>query len=132
VTAQVVVDASVLVDALTSGGPTGDRARAALRGARWAAPEHVRVEVFHAVRGRWLAGKLDRSAAETAVHRLARLAVETVPSEVLLDRMWELRDNLSGYDAAYVAAAEHLGVELVTADRWLNAAPGLRCGVVLV
>lgn len=72
------------------------------------------------------------AAAETAVHRLARLAVEMVPSEMLVDRMWELRENLSGYDAAYVAAAEHLGVELVTADRRPNAAPGLRRGVVLV
>lgn len=45
--------------------------------------------------------------------------------------MWELRANLSGYDAAYVAAAEHLGVALLTADHRLAAAPDLRCPVTL-
>ena len=49
----------------------------------------------------------------------------------MLDRMWQLRDNLTGYDAAYVAAAELLGVTLVTGDRRLAAAPGLRCPVVV-
>lgn len=63
---------------------------------------------------------------------LSAEAAVAVPSEMLVDRLWELRENLSGYDAAYVAAAEHLGVELVTADRRPNAAPGLRSGVVLV
>lgn len=47
----------------------------------------------------------------------------------LLGRMWERRDNMSGYDAASVAAAEHLGVPLVTSDKRLASAPGLRCEV---
>ena len=52
-----------------------------------------------------------------------------MPTRLLLERMWELRDNLSGYDAAYVAAAEHLEAPLVTTDKRLAAAPGLRCEV---
>jgi len=52
-----------------------------------------------------------------------------MPTALLLGRMWELRDNLFGYDTAYVAAAEHLGVPLVTSDKRLAAAPGIRCEV---
>jgi predicted nucleic acid-binding protein len=126
---RIVVDASVLVDALSSSGEIGERARHAVRGVRWAAPEHLRVEVFHGIRGRLLGNKLDPEAALRAVGRLSRTDVGTVRTAQLLDRMWELRANLSGYDAAYVAAAEHLGVRLVTADQRLAAAPGLRCAV---
>jgi predicted nucleic acid-binding protein len=55
--------------------------------------------------------------------------VEVVPTLLLLDRMWELRHNFSGYDAGYVAAAEYVGVPLVTSDRRLAAAPSLQCEV---
>jgi len=48
---------------------------------------------------------------------------------VLLDRVWELRANLTTYDAAYVAAAEALGVALLTGDQRLAAAPGRRCAI---
>jgi len=131
-TERVVVDASALVDALTSSGPVGTSARAALRWRRWAAPEHLRVETFHALRGRALGGKLQPDAALRAVRRLERAALEVVPTALLLDRMWELRSNLTGYDAANVAAAEHLDVALVTGDAALATAPGLRCHVRLV
>lgn len=131
VTRHVVVDASALLDALSASGLAGDRARVALRGARWSAPEHLRVEVFHGIRGRWLGGKLALPAAEAAWKRLTRVTVQTVPSALLLARMWELRDNVSGYDAAYVAAAERLGAPLVTADRRLTVASGIRCDFVL-
>lgn len=56
-------------------------------------------------------------------------ALSSLTTAPLLDRMWELRANLSGYDAAYVAAAEHLGVCLVTTDRRLAAVPGPRCPI---
>lgn len=128
---RIVVDASVLVDALSSSGDTGARARRSLRGVRWAAPEQLRVEVFHGIRGRMLGDKIDEQAAHRAVVRLARATIATVATAHLLDRMWELRANLSGYDAAYVAAAEHLDVCLVTADRRLAAAPGVRCAISL-
>jgi predicted nucleic acid-binding protein len=48
----------------------------------------------------------------------------------LLDRVWELRDNLSAYDASYVALAEALNCNLVTADRRLSRAPMIRCAVL--
>jgi predicted nucleic acid-binding protein len=128
---QVIVDASVLIDALTASGAVGDRARAALRGVRWAAPEHLRVEVLHGIRGRALGQRIDPAAARRAVDRLAAVAIATVSTGPLLARMWELRGSLSGYDAAYVAAAEHLGVTLVTGDRRLAAAPDPRCPITV-
>jgi predicted nucleic acid-binding protein len=127
----VVVDASILADALCGSGPTADAARRAIRGMRWAAPEHLRVETFSVIRGRTLGGKLSRQAGERAVHRLGQVVVRTLSCSPLLDRMWQLRDNLSGYDAAYVAVAEVLGVPLLTGDRRVAAAPGLRCQVVV-
>jgi len=126
---MVVVDASTLLDALTSDEQVGDRARETLLGHRLAAPEHLRIEAFHAIRGRSLGQKITESAAVEAVHDLAIAELETVPTALLLERMWELRANVTGYDAAYVAAAEHLGVPLVTSDKRLAAAPGLRCEV---
>jgi len=127
--ATLVVDASVLVDALA--GPTahGEAARAILRGARLAGPEHLRVEVFHALRGLVRRGQLEPDVGRRAVERLGRLPLSTVPTADLLERMWDLRDNLTGYDAGYVAAAEHLDVDLITRDRALHAAPGVTCTV---
>jgi len=124
-----VVDASALVDALTLPGDHGESVRAALHGHRLAAPEQLIVETFHAIRGRVLGGKLSKTLAEDALIDLGETDVELVPTRLLLARMWELRDNLSGYDAAYVAAAEHLRVPLVTSDKRLAAAPGVRCQV---
>jgi predicted nucleic acid-binding protein len=123
---SVVVDASVLIDALTTEDHVGDQAREALRGHRLAAPEHLRIEVLHAIRGRLLGGKITDDAAAGAVHDLAVIGLELVPTALLLERIWALRDNLSGFDAAYVAAAEHLGVPLVTSDKRLAAASGVR------
>jgi predicted nucleic acid-binding protein len=110
-------------------GIVGDNARATLDQHRLAAPEQLIVEAFHGIRGRCLGGKLDTEWARHAVRRLHELVVELMPTRLLLERMWELRDNLSGYDAAYVAAAEHLEAPLVTTDKRLAAAPGLRCEV---
>jgi predicted nucleic acid-binding protein len=57
------------------------------------------------------------------------LAIEQWPAEILAPRVWELRGNLSSYDAGYVALAEYTAATLVTLDRRLARAPGLRCTV---
>ncbi len=54
------------------------------------------------------------------------------PTISLLERIWQLRDNLSAYDASYVALAEALGCSLLTADRRLSMAPGIECAVTVV
>jgi predicted nucleic acid-binding protein len=93
------------------------------------APEHLRIETFHVIRSRLLSHKLSSETAKEAVRDLANLPLDVLPSAILLRRMWELRNDLSGYDAVYVAAAEHLGAPLVTFDKRLAGAPGLRCEV---
>jgi predicted nucleic acid-binding protein len=128
----IVVDASVLVDAFTDDGPAGERSRAELaRDEHWLAPEHFYVEVLSALRGLHLGGKLGARRAGDALDAVAASNVELVHAKPLLHRMWELRDNLSGYDAAYVATAESLRCPLLTADARLARASGLPCEVRL-
>ncbi len=129
---MIVVDASVLTNALTDDGPVGTRARTELaRDAHWAAPEHLVVEVFAAVRGRWLGQKISQKRAEDALSAVATTTVDLIPAASLLTRMWELRSSVSGYDAANVAVAETFGCALVTADTRLARVPDLRCEVLL-
>jgi predicted nucleic acid-binding protein len=128
----IVVDASVLTNAFTDDGPVGAAARAELaRDAHWAGPEHLLVEAFSAIRGRWLGQKIGADRAADAVNALAAAAIDVVSVRPLLVRMWELRSNVSGYDAAYLALAESFGCTLLTADARLERVPDLRCGVRL-
>jgi predicted nucleic acid-binding protein len=128
----IVVDASVVANGLTDDGPVGVRSRAELAGdLHWAAPEHLMVEVFSAIRGRCLGRKISEQRAADAIEAISAAAIEVLATAPLLDRMWQLRDNLTGYDAAYVAAAELYECVLVTADERLSHAPGLRCEIRL-
>ncbi len=129
---MIVVDASVVTNALTDDGPVGARSRAELaRDAHWAAPEHLVVEVFSAVRGRWLGHKISAKRAEDALSAMGNTAIDLLTAAPLLNRMWELRSNVSGYDAAYLVVAETFGCALVTADARLARVPDLRCEVRL-
>ena len=128
---MIVVDASVLVSALCRPGSAGARARAALASASpWLAPEHVRAEAADAIRGMTLRHAIRDVVGRAAIRRLASIDLVTMPTPLLLERAWELRDNLTAYAAAYVATAELHDLPLLTADRRLAAAPGIRCRVV--
>lgn len=129
---MIVVDASVLAPALADDGPSGDTARTLLMGEAIATPAVVDLEVMSVIRGHLRAGKLDQRRAELALADLADLPAQRALPGPLLDRVWSLRDNLSPYDAAYVALAEVLGAPLVTADRRLAAATGPRCIIELL
>ena len=129
---MIVIDASVLANALTDDGALGQIARAELASDdHWAAPGHVLVETFSAIRGRLLGAKISDERAHQATAALAQAAVQLLPTAPLLQRMWELRANLSAYDAAYVAAAEATECALLTADARLRRAPNVRCEVRL-
>jgi predicted nucleic acid-binding protein len=105
-------------------GPAGTAARAALASdSDWAAPAHLIVEVVSAIRGKTLGGKLPAGRAEEAVAILPMLAIDHVDISGLVARMWQLRANLTAYDAAYLAAAEALRCPLVTADARLACVP---------
>jgi predicted nucleic acid-binding protein len=87
--------------------------------------------VFVAVRGLALGGKISTDQAARAVDRIPRLAVDHVSLDPLLPRMWQLREEISGYDAAYVALAEARQLTLVTADGRLARAATRYCRVEL-
>lgn len=129
---MIVVDASVLAAALGDDGDDGDQARARLRGQRLIAPHLIDVEVASAWRGLAAAGRLSGRRVALALADLQDLPIRRAPHRPLLARCWELRANLTMYDAVYVALAEALDAPLVTADRRLPAASGLRCHVELL
>lgn len=129
---MLVVDASVLAVALADDGADGDAARERLRGEELFAPELLDLEVLSVVRGQMSAGALDARRAELALSDLSAIPIKRAPQLSLLRRCWELRDNLTIYDASYVALAEALDVLLLTGDRRLARASGPRCAVELL
>jgi predicted nucleic acid-binding protein len=128
----LVVDASLLVVALADDGRDGDLARTRLRGEHLAAPELVDLEVASVLRRHCAGGQLDLRRAELALADLIDLPLQRAPHAELLTRCWELKVNLTMYDAAYVALAEALDSDLVTADARLGKAPGPRCRIEIL
>ena len=124
-----MVEASGVVVALTDDGPEGDRYRARFGDEELAVPELMDLEVASALRQLVTRGDLDVSRARRALADLAAMTVKRFSHVPLLDRIWELRENVTPYDAAYVALAEDLGATLVTADARLRRAPGPRCAI---
>jgi predicted nucleic acid-binding protein len=125
----IVVDASVLASALGDDGPDGDRARHRLAGERLFAPELIDLEVVSVWRRAAGTGGLDDRRAGLALADLASIPLARASHRALLARIWELRTNLTPYDAAYVALAELLDSVFVTADRALARASGIECEV---
>jgi predicted nucleic acid-binding protein len=121
----IVVDASVLAPALGDDDADGDAARARLRGEALAAPEIIDLEVASV----WRRTLADERRASLALADLTDLPLTRAPHLPLLARCWELRHNLTPYDAAYVALAEALDVALVTADARLSRAGGVHCAI---
>lgn len=126
---MLVVDSSVLVVALADDGPDGDTARDRLRGEQLAAPELIDLEVLSVLRGLTHSGQVIPRRAGLAVQDLHDIPLERAPHRSLMARCWELRDNLTPYDAAYVALAEALDATLLTGDRRLSRATGPRCRI---
>lgn len=126
---MLVVDASVLATALADDAGDGDRARARLRGEALAAPDLVDLEVASVLRGRLAGGHISARGAELALADLVALPLQRVASLRLIPRCWELRDNVTVYDAAYVALAEALAVPMLTADARLARATGPDCPI---
>jgi predicted nucleic acid-binding protein len=129
----VVVDASVVAPALSFDEHLlVDPLRARLERERLAAPALIDLEVASAWRGQVRAGRLSAGRAEAAFSDLAALPLERTPHGPLMGRIWELRDNLTVYDASYVALAESLDTILLTGDARIARAPGIQCEVELL
>lgn len=129
---MIVVDASIVVTGLADDGTDGDRVRARLRGERLVAPHLIDVEVTSAWRRLVSVGDIDERRATLALADLVSVRIERAAHGPLLERCWELRHNLTVYDAAYVALAELTQLVLLTADGRLAAAPGIRCAVEVI
>ena len=127
---MIVIDASVLANAIADDGANGKRARGELRLAGdLAAPDLIDVETVAVLRKRWLAGALTARRFSAAIGDLERLDLDRYPTLPLMRRAYELRQNVTAYDAGYVALAELLHCELLTADNRLASAPGPRCSI---
>ncbi|HEX7135553.1 MAG TPA: type II toxin-antitoxin system VapC family toxin [Iamia sp.] len=125
---MIVIDASAAILGLLNDG----EARSMLREGAIACPHLADSEVAHALRSQVLRGDVEAADAWRALETWGRLGIERIGVQGLLPRIWELRDNVSAYDATYVAVAEALEAPLVTADGRLARAPGPRCSITVV
>ncbi len=125
----LVVDASVIAPAVADGGEDGQALRVRLKGEALAAPDLLRTEVMSVLRRQARTGSLTAAEANTAIEDLLSLPISVFPTAPLLRRMWALRDNVTAYDATYIALAEALACPLLTADTRLANAPGPRCAI---
>jgi predicted nucleic acid-binding protein len=128
---RVVCDASAVVAALLDSGRDGEWATAHMTGADLYAPTLLPYECANIIRRQELGRAISVDQAAQAHMDLLNLAIDLWPYEALSNRAWELRTNLSSYDAAYVALAEILAAPLVTLDRRISRAPGVTCSVAV-
>ena len=122
---MIVVDASALVELLLDTDEAGAvAARLFDSGASLAAPHLIDVEAAQVLRRYAQVGEIDDRRGREAMADLADMPIRRYPHDVLLPRVWDLRHNLTAYDAVYVALAEALDAPLVTRDRRLARAAG--------
>jgi len=114
---------------LLDSGDAGRWATRSLLGSELAAPALFPFEVANVLRRHELAGDVSPDQAAQAHSDLCDLPIQLWPHETVAARVWDLRGNLTAYDAGYVALAELLDADLVTLDRRIAGAPGLRCRV---
>jgi predicted nucleic acid-binding protein len=129
----IVVDASAVLELLLRTPAADGLARRLLHDdASLEAPHLLDLEVAQVIRRFWIAGSITAARAQEALSDFRDLRIHRHPHEPLLSRVWELRHNLTSYDAAYVALAEALGAPLLTRDTRLASAPGHRAVVEIV
>lgn len=126
-----VVDVSVFIAALVDSGTEGRWAESTLAEGALAGPELVLVEASNVLRRLERAGHLSRLEAAGAHQDLLRLDLRLFPFAPFAARVWALRDNLTSYDAWYVALAEALNCPLITLDKKLVRASGPKCEIIV-
>lgn len=123
-----VLDASAAISALFNDG----QARELVGAEPMHAPHLIDSEVAHVLRRQVLGNSLNESTGNDLLRTWQNLGISRYPSTNLLPRIWTLKDNLSAYDATYVALAEALDCGLITADARLSRASGVGCPITLV
>lgn len=126
---MLVVDASCLFEVVADTPRAGAIAARLALDTDHAAPQVIDVEVMGVIRSQLLRGRLDGTAAGQAIADLRDWPGERFGHRLLLDRAWELRDSVRGWDAFYVALAEALGATLLTMDARLARAHGPTCRI---
>jgi predicted nucleic acid-binding protein len=127
---RIVLAAAAAVALLADAGPAGQWVEATVRGATLLAPDLMPFEVSDILRRHALGGVLDASAATLAHTDLVALPIDFYPYAGLAERAWELRANVTAYDASYVALAELVAAPLVTLDARLARAPVTKCQIL--
>lgn len=122
-----VCDASVIAALLLDSGPDGQWVTHTIDSGKITAPTLLTYETANVIRKHELSGQISADQAAQAHADLLDLTIELWPYDILASRAWELRQNLSIYDATYVALAETTDLTLVTLDKRLAKAPGTRC-----
>lgn len=130
---MIVLDTSAAVELLLA-LPLRDAVVAQLEAADWqiAAPQLLQIEVLQVLRRRVRGGLNDLIVAEAALSGLGELGVRVFDHAPLLNRIWQLRETVTAYDAAFIALAEGLDAPLLTTDARLAHAPGHRAAVRLI
>lgn len=123
----IVVDESLLATALADDGIDGDLARDRIRHEELYAPDIIDLEVVSVLHRGLRSGWIPLRRAALALADLDAIPLNRVPHRGFVDRCWELRDNLTPYDVAFVAVAEGLDIPLLTADARAANAPGPLC-----
>lgn len=127
---MMVLDASFLAAALGDDSETGTRLREQLRDSdETFAPELIDLEVTSYVRRLVRIGQMTQERAIELLVDLALMPFKRVSHVPFLSRIWDLRANISPYDASYIALAEIMQAPLLTTDARLARAPGIRCEV---
>ena len=129
----MVLDASGVVELLlntASGRRLSARLLAETEGVH--VPHLIDAEIAQVLRRFVLRGLLDARSGAAALRRWQDFDVDRYPHEALLNRVWELRANVTAYDATYLALAEALSMVFVTGDRRLARVPGARTAIELV
>ncbi|MGI8727673.1 MAG: type II toxin-antitoxin system VapC family toxin [Solirubrobacterales bacterium] len=130
---MLVVDTSAALDALVGAGDRSGELRERLVGdGDLHAPHLLDVEAASALRRMARRGELTDARASDALGDLRDLHLHRYPHEPLLERIWELRDNLTAYDATFVCLAEILDAPLLTRDRRLASSPGHQATIELI
>ena len=124
---SIVIDSSVVVAALADSGPQGEWAEEVLSSGILQGPELLRAEATNIFRRLERAKLITTPEANAAQEDLLQLNIELFPFEPFADRIWELRHNVTSYDAWYVAIAEALKLPLATLDEPLSKSNGVTC-----
>lgn len=130
---MIILDTSVAVELLLS-LPLARKAQEQLNRVDWqiGAPQLLVVEILQVLRRRVAAGHTSLSEADEARSLLGELNIRLYGHELFADRIWELRNNLSAYEASYVALSEATELELLTSDERLANAPGHNARITLI